>query len=65
MQDEMEDRYKDYFSFTHKELCDLLYTTEAKYNKKIAADQITILEASKESPDGSDSDTSSKVLRNK
>ena len=40
MQDEMQDKDKDYSSLKHEEWCDLMYTTEAKDNRKRSADQI-------------------------
>ena len=34
MQDELEDKDKDYRSVPHEEWCDILYTMQAKDNRK-------------------------------
>ena len=66
MQDEIEDKDKDYHSFPHKEWCDLLSTMEAKDNRKRTTDQIKILAASKAVPANYFSNVSAKVtLKNK
>ena len=63
VQDELDDKDKDYFSVPHKEWCDLLSIMEGKYNRKRAASQIKILSASKAEPDNSYSNTRPRVTQ--
>ena len=40
MHDELEDHKEDYQSLAHEEWCDLLSTTQVKYDRKRASTQI-------------------------
>ena len=40
MKDELDDHQEDYLSLTHEDWCELLSTTEVKYERKIEATQI-------------------------
>ena len=61
----MEDKYKGYSFFLHKEWFDLLSTIDAKDNRNRVADQIKIISASKAASDNSDSNKSAKVPQKK
>ena len=61
MQDEMEDKYKDYFSLPHEEWRDLLSNMKEKDNRKQATSQIKRLTTSKVAPANSDNNASTKV----
>ena len=65
MQDETEDKDKDYPSLPHKQCYELLYTIETKGNRKLAADQIKRLADSKAVSTHSDSNTSANMPRKK
>ena len=65
MQDELEEKSWYYCSVPHKDWSDLLYTMEAKDNRKRATYEIKILAASKAAPANYDSDMSARVPHKK
>ena len=61
MQDELEDKNKEYFCITHKEWCYLLSNMEVKDNRKRAAAHIKRLSISKAASIHSDRNDSIRV----